>query len=82
MFGACFCALAQSGPKLEFEVASVKPAAPAQLSPGMLFGCQGGPGTSDPGLFSCKLNLKNLIVRLWSDLLSGLWVTDTPAPPP
>jgi uncharacterized protein (TIGR03435 family) len=35
----------QAPPKLEFEVASVKPAAPGQIG----FTTRGGPGTSDPG---------------------------------
>lgn len=50
---AATIALAQAPPaKTEFEVASVKvsrPDAPAQ--PGN--SCKGGPGTSDPGLFTC-----------------------------
>jgi hypothetical protein len=34
-------------PKLEFDVASIKPA-PERPHPGLLIVCRGGPGTSDP----------------------------------
>jgi len=48
----CWLAQAQSG-KPEFEVASVKPATP--LGPmGMRSDRKGGPGTADPGLYSCR----------------------------
>jgi uncharacterized protein (TIGR03435 family) len=58
---------AQSGvpaPQLaaeKFEVASVKPSPPP--GPGWrTVGCQGGPGTSDPGLFTCReITISNLI---------------------
>jgi uncharacterized protein (TIGR03435 family) len=48
----CWIAQAQT-PKPEFEVASVKPATP--LGPaGMRSDRKGGPGTADPGLYSCR----------------------------
>jgi len=48
----CFVAQAQTA-KLEFEAASVKPAVP--LGPmGMRSEQNGGPGTKDPGLFTCR----------------------------
>jgi len=45
LIGMCVAAglAAAAGP--EFEVASVKPAAPSNLAPGMV----GGPGTDRPG---------------------------------
>ena len=65
ILAACGSALAQSGPKLEFEVASIKAAAPpAPFTLGV--GCHGGPGTSDPGLFTCTLTLMNFISRAYS----------------
>ena len=39
-----------SAPVLTFEVASIKPASPSVRS----FQCQGGPGTADPGTWSCS----------------------------
>jgi uncharacterized protein (TIGR03435 family) len=65
ILAACGCALAQSGPKLEFEVASVKVAPPPQFPPVVASGCHGGPGTSDPGLFTCTLTLMNFIARAY-----------------
>src|SRR3954470_23853955 len=48
----CWLAPAQT-PKPEFEVASVKPATP--LGPiGQRADRKGGPGTPDPGLYSCR----------------------------
>src|SRR5437667_8266543 len=54
---ACSGAGAQSeGPT--FEVATIRPAAPMQQTagPGRMFfmGCRGGPGTSDPGRYTCQ----------------------------
>lgn len=50
-----------AAPSERFEVASVKPTPPP--GPGWRsVGCQGGPGTTDPGLFHCtEINLSNLI---------------------
>jgi uncharacterized protein (TIGR03435 family) len=48
----CWIAPAQT-PKPDFEVASVKPATP--LGPiGLRSDRKGGPGTSDPGLYTCR----------------------------
>src|ERR1019366_3276188 len=52
---------------LTFEVASVKPAAPPQLTPGgrsgIFVGGRGGPGTPDPGQITrSNSTLKNLIM--------------------
>jgi uncharacterized protein (TIGR03435 family) len=50
---------AQSRP--EFEVASIKASPPPGAGP-FRVGCSGGPGTQDPGLFTCKfLSLTNLV---------------------
>src|SRR5271169_3537656 len=59
---ACWAACAQDVSKLpEFEVASIKPGA-ASADGGRLVGCQGGPGTPDPGLFHCtNMDLANLV---------------------
>lgn len=63
----CMAAAAQTGPKVEFEVASAKLSPTAQARAGMQFGCHGGPGTSDLGLFTCSLlSLRQLIVRAYS----------------
>jgi uncharacterized protein (TIGR03435 family) len=45
-------AFAQTAPKLEFEVASVKVSTPTPTR-GALFGCKGGPGTDDPTHLIC-----------------------------
>jgi uncharacterized protein (TIGR03435 family) len=59
-------ARAQSpSPKLEFEVASVKPAAP-QTDGRRFVGSQGGPGTADPGrLTYTNSTLKSLITTAY-----------------
>lgn len=44
--------LAQQPARLEFEVASVKPAAPPSGGRGAFIGSRGGPGTDDPGRIS------------------------------
>jgi uncharacterized protein (TIGR03435 family) len=47
--------------RAEFEVASIKPSPPPGAGP-FRVGCSGGPGTQDPGLFTCKfLSLTNLV---------------------
>jgi uncharacterized protein (TIGR03435 family) len=49
-----------------FEVASVKPSPPRQEGVRRPVGCRGGPGTSDPGLFTCTdMPLSTLIMRAW-----------------
>ncbi len=56
---AAVLSFAQSRP--EFEVASIKPSPPPGAGP-FRVGCSGGPGTQDPGLFTCKfLSLTNLV---------------------
>jgi hypothetical protein len=57
---------ALSSPSDRFEVVSVKPS--PRLGPGAdSSGCQGGPSTSDPGLFHCTLiDVSNLISMAFS----------------
>ena len=58
----CGVMCAQPGPKLEFEVASIKPSPPPE---GRLVrvGCTGGPGTNDPVLYVCgNISLSNLVI--------------------
>lgn len=53
-FVVCSAAFGQSAePPLVFEVASVK-AAPPPAGGGGMHGCFGGPGTSNPGLYTCS----------------------------
>ncbi len=63
---ACGVCCAQStDAKAEFEVVSVKPSeAPGN---GMRrVGCDGGPGTKDPGMFRCtNMSLSNLVTRAY-----------------
>ena len=48
-----------------FDVASIKPAA-AQAPGRMMMGCRGGPGTPDPGRFTCNnVNLSMLMSRAY-----------------
>lgn len=47
--------------KVAFEVASVKPSTFGPAADGL---CRGGPGTSYPGLFTCRyVDLKRIVVR-------------------
>lgn len=46
----CLCALARGA---EFETASVKPAPPSD-GPGIAWSMSGGPGSNDPGRFTCR----------------------------
>jgi uncharacterized protein (TIGR03435 family) len=47
--------------KIQFEVASVKPSPPPDPN-GIMVGCNGGPGSTDPGLFTCThFNVSNLV---------------------
>lgn len=74
-------AYGQDTGKLEFEVASVRQAYPPNPN-GFTAGCGGGPGTKDPGLFTCSnMTLGNLVAlahRIDSFLLSGPdWLSDT-----
>src|SRR5580693_6844768 len=53
-------AYAQSADKAEFEAASIH-AAPTGAG-SVTVGCRGGPGTQDPGLFTCQnISLSNLV---------------------
>ncbi len=64
----CFCAFAQTAPpKPEFDAVSVKPS-PERAPGGMIrVGCNGGPGTKDPGLFTCtNMNVSNLVTRAYA----------------
>jgi uncharacterized protein (TIGR03435 family) len=57
-----YSAYAQTAPKLEFEVASIKPSPPPPAGVGSVVFCRGGPGTNDPGLYTCgNINLSALI---------------------
>jgi len=54
-------ASAPSAEKPEFEVATIRPAPPMGAGP-VTVGCTGGPGTKDPGLFTCRsMSLSNLV---------------------
>ncbi|MGA3017823.1 MAG: TIGR03435 family protein [Bryobacteraceae bacterium] len=46
---ACLCAYGQAADAPSFEVASIKPASPSATR----IACSGGPGTTDPGIWSC-----------------------------
>jgi uncharacterized protein (TIGR03435 family) len=53
---------AQSADMPEFEVASIRPAPPMGTGP-VSVACTGGPGTKDPGLFTCQnMSLSNLVL--------------------
>jgi uncharacterized protein (TIGR03435 family) len=76
-------ACAQSTAKLEFEAASVRTAPPAGNQPGRVF-CNGGPNTSDPGLFTCQnMSLANLVTMAYSTdfyrLVAPDWMSGTSA---
>ena len=75
----CLAAQAQDT-SLQFEVASVKPAPPPEGAFSVRM--SGGPGTPDPGLFTCEnfalSNLVTIAYGLNSDQLSGPhWMDDT-----
>lgn len=58
---------AQSAPKLEFEVASIKPSPHPTPGAGMTVGCRGGPGTTDPVLYTCgNLSFSNLVTMAYN----------------
>lgn len=49
-----------------FEVASIKPSPPPDFSKQVFSGPRGGPGTDDPGLFTCeRCNLSELISKAY-----------------
>jgi len=56
-----YAAVAQEAESPEFEAASVKPAKPSPDGR-ITVGCKGGPGTADPGLYTCtNINLANFV---------------------
>jgi hypothetical protein len=62
MLAVGLCALTASA-QMSFDVASVK-LAPPPSSGLILQGCRGGPGSSDPGLWTCtNSTLKQLILN-------------------
>ena len=71
----CNGAYCQSTPKLEFEVASIKPSPPAagRGEVTVIAGCYGGPGNNDPSLFVCQnASLSNIMtVGVWDRLLAA-----------
>jgi uncharacterized protein (TIGR03435 family) len=63
-FFLCRCLLAQPEAKPEFEAVSLKLSSPDPR--GYTVGCNGGPGTNDPGIFRCQnMSLSNLLVRAY-----------------
>jgi uncharacterized protein (TIGR03435 family) len=68
LIALCFTALAQTvPPKPEFDAASIKPSVARQPGQRIRVGCTGGPGTKDPGLFTCtNTRLSNLVTRAYS----------------
>lgn len=74
-------AYGQTTGQLEFEVASINPSPPPDAKSSTT-GCRGGPGTSDPGSFTCfnmtLANLVGLAYRLDVNQLSAPdWLADT-----
>lgn len=71
----------QSGPKPEFEVASVRASPPQSAAAGQLtiMGLRGGPGSTDPERMSGKIEMRNALLRAFGvlpDQLSGPdWLT-------
>lgn len=59
-----------SSHRLEFEVASLKPAPPPD-GKGMTVGCRGGPGTDDPGIVSCENLTLEMLLNLAFDVPAG-----------
>jgi uncharacterized protein (TIGR03435 family) len=58
--------MAQTSPKVEFEVVSVKPSPIPEPGKGYVVGCSGGPDSKDRGMFRCSnMNLPNLITRAY-----------------
>jgi len=63
-----------TGPKLEFEVASVRPMATPAQGAVTIMGIRGGPGSTDPGRMSGSIDLRNAMLRAFGvlpDQLSG-----------
>jgi uncharacterized protein (TIGR03435 family) len=62
---ACLTAYGQA-PSPTFDVASIKPAPPPEGGR-MMMGMRGGPGTKDPGLYSCNnCNLSMLLMQAYN----------------
>lgn len=67
---ALVCGVARSQPSdstLTFEVASLKASPPRQPNVSIRVGCSGGPGTKDPGRFTCQnMSVSNLISNAYN----------------
>jgi uncharacterized protein (TIGR03435 family) len=62
-------------PNVKFEVASVKPSQPPNANAMV---CKGGPGSTDPGFFTCSnINVTNLVGRAFRLMPYQLPSTDT-----
>lgn len=65
-FGAAACAFGQSAARVEFEVVSIKPSPEPTPGQGRRVGCDGGPGSKDPGMYRCtNMSLSNLITSAY-----------------
>jgi uncharacterized protein (TIGR03435 family) len=63
LLSACAAAYCQDQP-ITFEVASVKISPPIDYTKPPNFGCNGGPGTTDPGLYVCRYaTLQGLVIE-------------------
>jgi uncharacterized protein (TIGR03435 family) len=74
----CNGAYCQSTPKLEFEVASIKPSPPAagRGEVTVIAGCYGGPGNNDPSLFVCQnASLSNIMTVVYG---IAYWLLSAP----
>src|SRR5581483_1580750 len=59
-------AYGQDAPHVEFEVASIKPSPPPD-GRGFSVGCEGGPGSRDPGMISCNnVTLTMLVAQAYN----------------
>jgi uncharacterized protein (TIGR03435 family) len=68
LLAGSYCAYAQPSAKVEFEVASIKPSSPPTGGVGYAVGCRGGPGTNDPGLYTCgDINLLALVMDAYGE---------------
>ncbi len=65
IFACCVARSQQVGHSPAFEVASVKPSPPMDRSaPPSLAGCRGGPGTADPGVYTCRYaTIQGLVIE-------------------
>ena len=63
LFAVCAAAYGQDQPAT-FEVASAKISPPVDHSKPPNFGCSGGPGAADPGLYMCHYaTLQTLVIE-------------------